>query len=293
VNTILRPVYNRPEMLAISIEYEIAAREHYMIPGEFTTLFVVEYGSSQDNLNIIDKYPYDHRIISRQHKYGLSKNILKGMCRAFDIADNYIIHIEDDVLIHKTFFQYMDILLNTSHYSAILSYSSNNDGDVHRVRRAHAYSSLGTLINKNFFMHYVQQYITDAYYGSVNNRHKTIQEINNKYADNPIYKYRRSLAHNEQAGLISRLVDIAMIEEGMFTIVPEVNRQMHIGYYGSNRGGSLPGNSYNERLQNMRDIINGNKFYEMTQSKQYNDYLVFSDKLDDWDGTLQLVDSCV
>jgi len=36
----------------------------------------------------------------------------------------------------------------------------------------------------------------------------------------------------------------------------------------------------------MCDIIENNKFYEITQAKQYNDYLIFDKRLDEWDGTL-------
>jgi hypothetical protein len=87
-------------------------------------------------------------------------------------------------------------------------------------------------------------------------------------------------------GLTSRLVDIAMIEEGKHTIVPDISRAIHIGFYGKNRPGHLPGGDFYERLALMRDVITNNRFYEMTQTKQYNDYFVFDPQLETWDGKL-------
>lgn len=92
--------------------------------------------------------------------------------------------------------------------------------------------------------------------------------------------------------VINRLVDAAMIEEGMHVYMPRVNRQQHIGMYGHNRviGKQIPGKSFEERLLNLRNIIEDkDKMYSMAGSKQYNDYMVFSDKLDTWNGVLMVV----
>ena len=140
-------------------------------------------------------------------------------------------------------------------------------------------------------MDYVIHCITPVYYESYSSRDKFVRALYKKYKDNELYKYRNNPgAHNEQAGLINKLVDVALIEEDMDVIMPRVNRQQHIGYFGKNRpGGKIPGNNFNERLENLREIIKDvNKMYELSATKQYNDYTVFSSKLDEWDGTLHV-----
>lgn len=290
LNIIMRVVYNRPEMLQLSIEYEIASREYFMLPGKFHTLFVVEYGAPQKIFDVINGYPFEHSIITRDQKFGLSKNILEGMKIAFKMADDFIIYIEDDILIHKTYFKYMDLLLNMKDlgpYTVLSAYNKNNSGDVHEVYRGSHYCAWGALVTKKFFMDYIVHCITPAYYESYASRDKFVKSLGEKFKNNGLYKYRNNLGtHNEQAGLINRLSDISIIQDGVHVILPRVNRQMHIGLVGKNRPGRLPGNTYEERLENMCDIIKNNRFYEVTQAKQYNDYLVFDKRLDEWDGTL-------
>ena len=289
---ILRPVFNRPEMLYLSIEYEIAAREYYEFSHNLITVFLIEYGSPQKTIDLVENYPFDKKIILRTEKFGLSKNILLGMKEAFELTDNFVIHLEDDVLLHKTYFQYMDLLLNmedVGKFSVLSPYNHDDNGDVNEVYGGHHYAALAPLISKKFFMGYIIHCITPVYYESYASRDKFVRVLGKKYKDNELYKYKNNPgAHNEQAGLINKLVDVALIEEGMYVVMPRVNRQQHIGYFGKNRpGGILPGKNFEERLENLRRIIkDANKMYELSATKQYNDYAVFSPKLDKWDGTL-------
>jgi len=286
---ILRPVFNRPEMLQLSIEYEVLAREYFMLPGEFITVFLIEYGSPQKTIDLIKEYPFEKKIILRTEQYGLSKNILEGMKEAFGIANDYIIYVEDDILIHKTYFKYMNILLNMDivKFSILSPFNNNNKGSINEVYRGHHYAALAPLITKKFFNDYIVHCINSSYYASFNSRAKFVGSLDKNFINDSRYKYKKPV-HNEQAGLINRLVDIAMIQDDMYVIMPKVNRQIHIGYYGKNRPGNLIGNSYEERLDNLKSIIKENKFYEMTRAKMYNDYLIFDDRLNKWDETLYL-----
>lgn len=295
MDVILRPVYNRPEMLYLSTEYELKARNYFKLNNDdFITIFLVEYGADPIVLDIVNNYPMKKDIIKRDEKFGLSKNILLGMKDAFKIANNFVIYIEDDVLVHHTYFKYLDIILNMfdeSEYSVISPFNHDDGGDVNYIYKGHHYTALAPLINKKFFNLYVKPCITETYYKDFVSRNNFVLALNQKYKKwwGKEYKYRDG-AHNEQAGLYNRLVDVALIEEGRYVIMPEVNRQMHIGYYGKNRpGGVLPGNSFNERLINLREIIkSADKMYELSASKQYKDYKTFSKKLDEWDGRLFL-----
>lgn len=291
---ILRPVFNRPEMLKLSLEYEIAAREYYNFSDNFITVFLIEHGSPQKTLDLVEEYPFEKKTIIRTEKFGLSKNILLGMDEAFNIADSFVIHLEDDILLHKTYFQYMYLLLNMKEigkFSVLSPYNRDNSGNVNEVYRGHHYAALAPLITKKFFMDYIAYCITPVYYESYASRDKFVKSLGKRYENNKLYKYRNSPGtHNEQAGLLNKLVDVALIEEGMSVITPRIDRQQHIGYFGKNRpGGKIPGDNFEERLENLREIIkDANKMYELSATKQYNDYTVFNPKLDEWDGTLCL-----
>jgi hypothetical protein len=294
MNVIMRVAYNRPEMLQLSIEYEIAAREHHTLPGKFHTLFVIEHGAPQKIFDLINKYPFEHSVITRDQKFELTKNILEGMKEAFKLTNDYIIYIEDDILVHKSYFKYMDILLNMKDlgpYTVLSAYNKNDGEDVSEVYRGHHYCAWAALITKKFFMDYIIHCINPSYYESYASRDRFVKVLDNKckkYWEKG-YKYRGDGKHHAQAGVINRFVDLAMIQNGAYVIIPYVNRQQHIGYCQSyNRpGGILPGNDFEERLENLKEtILNADKMYELSGTKIYNDYKIFSPKLDEWDGTI-------
>ena len=287
-NVIMRPVFNRPEMLFLSIESEIKARDYFEFSYDLTTLFIVEFQAHPLVLKLIEDYPYPKRVIQRPKKFGLSKNILDGMKDCFGLSENFIVYIEDDVVLH------INILLNMfndDEYSILSPYNGNDGGKVNEIYKGHFYTALAPLINKKFFKQYVSPCIGDLYYETFTTRNNFCVSLDKKYKKNGLYKYRNNPGmHNEQAGLINRLVDVAFIEENKFIATPLVNRQQHIGYFGKNRpGGLLPGKNFEERLSNLRNIIlDANKMYELSASKQYNDYKIFSPKLKEWDGNIVL-----
>jgi glycosyltransferase involved in cell wall biosynthesis len=288
----MRPVYNRPEMLYLSLEYEYVARKYYEFSSDVTTLFIIESGSDKKTVELVESYPFSKEIIERGKKLGLSKNILLGMRDAFNMTDDFVIHLEDDILLHKTYFEYIDKLLEMDLNFSILSpFNHNNDGDVNTVYKGHHYAALAPLIDKEFFEDYIKPCVTSIYYESFATRNRFVTALGKKYEHEELYKYRNKPGdHNEQAGLINRLVDIALIEEGKYVMMPFVNRQLHIGYYGKNRpGGKLPGNNFDERVANLREIIkDANTMYKLSATKQYNDYLTWSPKLEEWSGVLNM-----
>ena len=286
-------------MLQVTIEHEIAAREYHKFSDDLITLFVLDKGYTQDVMDVIKKYPYEYRVTVRNSHHGLTKNILLGMKEAFEMTSDYVIYVEDDICIHKTYFKYMDLLMNmdcgkVSVYSA---YTPENGENVNEVYKTHRYAAWGSIIMKEFFGDYVLPCITPVYYKDYGSRSRFVVSLNGNYQEywgNDDYKYGpKGDMHNEQAGLINRLVDIAMIEEDKHVIMPDINRQIHIGFYGKNRPGKLPGKSFDERLVNLRFIVDQNKLYEMTKSKQYDDFHPFSPKLNNWDGTLYLSEDIV
>jgi len=290
---ILRPVYNRPEMLELSIEYEKAAREHFQIHDvEWTTMFLVEHGAPKKVVELVNEYPFDKIIINRDKKLGLTINILEGMKEAFKLTSSYIVYVEDDVLLHATYFNYMDTLLKMSDeigkFSVLSPFNKNDNGDVNNVYRGHHYAALAPLIDKSYFNKYVKRCANKIYYERPAAFVITLNEKYKQYWGRE-YKYKNHM-HYEQAGLHNRLVDIALIEEGRPVIMPEVNRQQHIGFYGKNRpGGRIPGDTYEERVSNLREITKDPKvMYKSSATPQYNDYKAFSPKLREWNGDLTI-----
>ncbi len=291
---IMRPVFNRPEMLKLSIEYELQARNYFDIGEDFTTIFIVEYGSPDKVLDLVNDYPYKKMVIKREKRFGLSKNILEGLKTSFLFADDWVIYIEDDILLHKTYFQYLDVILNMPelyNYSVISPYNFDDNGDVNAVRKDRHYAALAPLISKSFYYTYIEPCSNDAFYNNPANFVCKINEAYKKYQHDRTYRYKDS-THHQQAGLINRLADVARIEEDKFIVMPEVNRIQHIGFFGFNRpGGKLKGETFQERYDYLKEIIkDSEKMYEASATKQYNDYKVFSSKLNDWNGTLYLAD---
>ena len=291
---IMRPVFNRPEMLKLSIDYEIAAREYYSIDCEFLTVFVVEYGATSKVLELVESYPYNKTIVKRKHNFGLSKNILDGFKISFPFADDWLVYLEDDILLHKTYFQYIDVVLNMqelSNYSVISPYNFDDEGSVNKVRKDRHYAALGPLISRYFYYTYLEPCSNESFYNDPVNFVCKLNDLYKEYQHDRTYRYRNA-QHFAQAGLCNRLMDVARIEEGKYVVMPEVNRIQHIGIYGYNRpGGKLNGSTFDERLADLKSVIKDPKLmYDRSATKQYNDYKAFSPKLDNWDGTLQLAD---
>ena len=295
---ILRPVYNRPEMLHLSIEYEMLAREYHSLDN-FKTLFLVEAGTPQEVLDIIQKYPGECEYAFREKRYGLTVTILEGMKQAFKMTDDYVVYIEDDILVHETYFKFMDVLLNMPEiqgkYSVLSPFCKKDDGNINHVFKRHHYAALAPLIPKQFHTDYILPHSILEYY---QNEPGFIHAMDKHFAEKGYrekgYKYDfNKLQHTQQAGLHNRAVDLAMIEEDKWVINPCINRQQHIGFYGANRGTApIAGDSFEERVETLRDLISSpEKLYDATPAKCYNDYTAFRSELDNWDMMLELVEN--
>ncbi len=287
---ILRPVFNRPEMLKLSIDYEIQARASNKLNTDFVTIFILEHGYTDEVEKIVESYPFKHVVIKRPFRYGLSANILEGFKVAFEFAEDWLIYIEDDVLIHKTYFEYVEQVLEVyrTGWSVISAYNFNDDGAVDQIRKDRHYAALAPVISKHFYMTYIKPCSNKDYYS---NPAEFVCKLNNLYKDyqkDRTYRYKDS-THYMQAGLINRLCDVARIEEGLFVVMPFVNRQIHIGFWGHNRvkNKDLQGETFEERLNYLKEVITDPKLmYDMSGSKEYNDYKSFSSKLKKWKGKL-------
>jgi len=291
MNTVLFAVWNRPEMLEVVTESLVEAYNYYQIP-DLNFVFAVEYPTDQKVLDLVKKFPLPtKKILVRQQRYSLSKNILEGIKTAMDISDDYVLFQADDIVVHKTFFKFYDTLINTGidDISTCTAAIYTEGGDINTVRVGKHYDAAGAMITKKFYEEYLRKCSVGQFYS---NRPAFLTAIDRQYTSEHAkgtYKYKAGPAiHNQQAGLINRLVDIARIEEGYNTWKVDASRVRNIGFYGHHRpGGKLQGNTYEERLSFLRRVIKDrNTIYKLTGTKQYTDYVNFDPAMDDWDGTI-------
>jgi hypothetical protein len=171
----------------------------------------------------------------------------------------------------------------------VKSATTDNSGEVSLIRKGHDYSPWGPVISKWFFDDYVREYANEAYY---ENQKDFMNRMDQKYESyhEKGYKYQEP-KHLEQAGMINRLVDVAMIEKQAYVLTPDVDRQMHIGFYGANRGRNrLKGLTFKQRVESLRHIIDQQRMYDVAKRKHHKDYRYFNEALNHWDGQLTVID---
>lgn len=290
---LMRPLFNRPEMLYLSIKYEIIARKYFDLDNVFT-LFVVDYGAPQKCLDIIKEYPFRYAVIQRPHRFRPCANIAEGIRTIANMEENvdYVINLEDDCILHKTYFEYIHKateVLRDVKYSTITSWGLSPHGDPTKLQKGSYFCGPGTLINLDFFRKYIMPYVTEEYY---RNFVPTVDAINKRNSTNPNAKYKEgNLTHLDWDGVANRLIDTAIFEEDMYSYSSMCYRLLHIGFYGYNRG---HGRGWPEQLVTFEDRINylESCIFNPEALSQldgtYTDYSTFDTRLDKWDGSLEL-----
>ena len=293
-NIMLFAVWNRPEMLQLVTESLVEAYEYHPFP-DLKFVFAVEAPNDPKVLELVENFPFEVEVVLvRKQHAGLSRNILEAMKVAMEHTDEFVFFQADDILVHKTFFEFYDKLLNTD-LGPVSTYSIaayNERGDINKVIRCNAYDAAGACIKKDFWHKYILPCSTEKFYSS---RSAFVNSLDIKYKDYYLkpYKFKAGQGkYNQQAGLINRLVDVALIHDNMHTIIPEIARARNIGFYGRNRpGAGIPGSTFEERLSFLREIVHDrDKIYALTKTKQYSDYVNFDSKLENWDGKIIVED---
>jgi len=290
MNVIVRSVYNRPEFLYKSLEYEDVARKYY-VNGDYLTIFAVEYGAPSIVYDIIKGYPYRYEILKKEKRESQSENVLRAFEFAFAKTSDYVIYTEDDVLLHYSYFRYVEEALKLS--DKILSINGWSDAklqcdDVNSMLKHHIYYSVNQIIKKDFFFNDIHPHLYQYYNSHASYIHKLYEE-NREILD----RYGLDgVTWTEQDGLIRRIVAIKMSKCEGFCLLPFSARVMHIGFMGMNRPGILPGDSFQERLHCLNQIIANKSYINYTLINDYDDYYGFSPSLEEWDGSLRLVDTC-
>lgn len=297
MNYIVRAVFNRPEMFAISLKSEEIARKRYC-NDEYKTLFCIEHGAPKIIEDIIEQYyKFDYAIVKRPHRHFGWGNILEGFNQVNQDTDSYMLNFEDDCLLHSTYFEYIDKALSVvDNKCAVINSTDrtqyNKSGiSINQIRKTRLFEAPCCLIFKGFYNKYVKPYANNNYY---KNRRQVISKVNTRNGNNKLSKYRqerRNLFHHVGwDGLVNRLVDSAAIEENMYCVSPLVTRMLHIGFYGQNRPGKFPvkDKDFAIRLEKLSEIIKDPALMARLDGT-YKDYTRFNPELDNWNGEINII----
>jgi len=277
------------------MEYEIKARKQ-LSTDNYSTLFALEHNADPKCVELIqDYYPFEKTVVTRSFRHFGWGNILEGFKQAFFEGADYVLNIEDDCLLHETYFTYMNTALNLlkgNKFSVInASRRLVPNTSITGVQATNLFEAPACLMNGYFFNKYVRPYATYDYY---TNRETIIHLVNKRNGDDKRSKYRAErknlFQHIGWDGLVNRLIDTAFIEEGLRSYSPMCDRQIHIGFYGQNRIGKLPFKhpEFADRVEALRDTaLNAAKMMQLDPN--YKDYVDFASQLDAWSGELTLI----
>jgi hypothetical protein len=291
MNVLLRTVFSKPEMLYLSLKYEQVAREYF--DDDYFTIFAVDYGADSKCLEVIKDYKFVHEIIQRPTRHFVCANVMEGLKTACQRTSDFVINMEDDVILHRTFFKFVRMahdLVKDRRYSVITPWGYSAFGDPSILKLTDFSCGPGTMINKNFFERYMLPCATQNYY---KNWATTVDEINKLNAPNPNAKYsiakNNTRMHMDWDGVMNRLVDYASFNEDVRSYSSLCYRLLHVGFYGFNRHGRYP--SGIASFEDRKNFLEAHIFDPDVLSKldgMYKDYQTFDAQLDNWDGSLRL-----
>jgi hypothetical protein len=217
---------------------------------------------------------------------------MEALKQAFKTDVEYAINMEDDLILHKSYFEFVNKahnLVKDKKYSVITTWGYNNSGDPSILKCTDYSCGPGTVINKDFFITYMMPYANAGYY---NNWVSTIQKVNALNKDNQNAKYgeKNAFTHLDWDGLMNRMVDYASYSSDMHGYSSLCYRLLHVGFYGFNRhGGKFPAElrTFEERVDFLEKGINDPDVLTQLDGV-YKDYTTFVPQLDTWDRTLTL-----
>lgn len=291
MNYIIRPVWRRPHIFFKSIVSEIEARKYWNPLGDYTTVFLLDYDYDKRVLAMVEEYPHKKEIVERDKKYHFS-NIILGIDKAMEDAEDHVIVIVEDIILHKSYFAFMDKVLNMDlgKYSAVVSHNRHYRGHQNAIFKGNRFLDWGSLIKKDFYMKYVKPGLNRFIATPQKFLHDLDKEYQDYYPFPYLYKDDYPPEHFHQDGYWRRACNIARIKENLPVITPAANRSLHIGFYGKNRSGHrLKGKSFEEKLYSLDKLIELDLLYKASLQKEYKDYFKFEDKLEDWRGELTLI----
>lgn len=271
MNYILLPGRNRPEFFYLAMESLVKNPEI----KDYGLLFALENDVDQRYFDIIQTFSDGLKleIVKWPERYGLTKGILEGLKIAFSKSDEYVILLEDDVVVSRDFLRFLDYCYRRFYkpdgdIAAIGASTNRAIGIVSRVYKDRWYLPWGVLIPKYFFNKFLLEHCNDSYYQSSQKYADEYypKELHGKDQWNlpwGVLKPGHSFNEIEQAGLILRI----MLKNNLYQILPEVPRSLEIGFYGKHRHRKL--DHYDEKTLEEK-ITYTRKLVKSSGNKQWN-----------------------
>ena len=250
MNILIIPTFRRPEMLFLCLEHVAACAESK--DDLDIWVCVDEHQGQSANVALVrrvtEKFP-GLRITIKQrtpHKYpGNSYNILTAYKEAFNTTAEYVLLVEDDVLIAPDFFRWHYAVQKQSDWFCSIAVKNLRwkDAPTHADPSAYYsttndYASLGVCFRRDK----LAPIVAHANHGY--------------FADMAGYLAKHfppSKEFTEQDGLIQRV--LAQVKG--LTVFPTVPRAQHVGWYGYHRGtGVRPDGTLEERVRQVRLVLN-------------------------------------
>ncbi len=266
---ILRPCYNRPAMLKLSLELQEKAEG----VQDYLTVFCVDDSEENEkNLEVIDDYRFSKKIIKRKEHFGLTKNILEGLKYCFEESKaDYVTVIEDDCVISNDYLKYIEYCSTHFYDDDVFAICSINyiinslKEDKTKVRKVAWFYPLSYTIKKEVYDKYISPHVGKKQYYD-----DPISYLNTHFSE---YQGR----FYDVAGLFQRIRAHFDLE----CIIPYVIRVNHIGVYGRNQGDSeFKELSFEEQYKILKSSYKShNKLIKLTNNRYSNNFWDFNSNL--------------
>lgn len=254
------PIWNRPEFLAITLEYIQTA----INADKYFYIFQLDYEFDPDCIKIIQNFKYNFSIHVRPNRIGCgnSANIMDGLARGYVKAAVHkydTIHlIEEDIWIAKDYFEFHE-LAHKQFLPLVVSACKNQHLTIrpheipNLVYRAPQYQSIGVSFSKSF-LNSILLHDCNSYYNNMENYCK-INFPNSTLGG----------LFAEQDGLIWRMIQ-DMDESVIYPFTP---RAYHAGYYSYHRFGGQPVGTLEEKIEQLRSMSD----IDMNAKSHYKDII--------------------
>jgi hypothetical protein len=222
---ILRPCFQRPEMLQLSLEFQ----EQNQCQDEFMTFFFADHPADIEIMPVLAAHSHPKAIIMRDARLDLTPNILEAYKWLFEnIKTDYVAIIEDDIIVSQDWLKMMLWFAKNNKDEKVMAFNAGDlrdkalAGDLREIKYIDWYYSCASMVSRAVFEKYVLPHSNQEYY---------------KNKDTYLRKHFPGILEGQlldQAGLFRRI----RIKHNLKVVCPVYRRFGHVGVYGRFQGES-------------------------------------------------------
>jgi hypothetical protein len=265
---ILRPCFQRPEMLQLSLEFQ----EQNQCQDKFMTFFFADNPSDPEIIPILNKHAYPKSIIMRGSRLDLTPNILEAYKWLFEnIKTDFVAIIEDDIIVSQDWLKMMLWFARNNKDENVMAFNAGDlrdkelAGDLQEIKYINWYYSCASIISRNIFEKYILPHCKQEYY---QNKDKYLRKHFPGILEGQLL---------DQAGLFRRI----RIKHGLKVICPVYRRFGHIGVYGRfQRGSPLGDLATKERYEILKNACRSRKELEKWVEWKSGNFVDFNENTD-------------